>query len=336
MAGRSVDDKLMDALFICSEQPNEVLAAIAPDLNQRAAVSIEQKLNILGLQHELSNLFPCQDRLSESIDRRSFLLSHFQQPEVFLRLRPSYEMIVQEKLTKAGIDFKVMSSRVLAISPTSSIEKVVDLDREAVVQDLSSQGVGEYFMQVMEDTNTIASAWDACAASGGKSIMFKDLMPKISLTVSDVRESILINLRKRFDRAGIRADRVLLADLRSKQKLQSTKFPGKKFDLVIADVPCSGSGTWGRTPEQLSFFSCEKITEYAVLQRDILQNLVPYVQKGGFLLYITCSVYQDENEQQVTFLQNTGLQLITKKLIAGYQKKADSMFVAVLSRKQVD
>ena len=69
------------------------------------------------------------------------------------------------------------------------------------MQDFSSQGVGGLLLPVARGPLYV---WDCCAASGGKSIMLYDLDPAIRLTVSDIRESILINLRKRFNEAGIK------------------------------------------------------------------------------------------------------------------------------------
>jgi 16S rRNA (cytosine967-C5)-methyltransferase len=102
-------------------------------------------------------------------------------------------------------------------------------------------------------TDASLTLWDCCAASGGKSILAYDQFSSLKLTVSDVRASILSNLRKRFERAGIRHYASFVADI------TSPRFQlNKTFDIVLCDVPCSGSGTWSRTPEQLSFFARSK------------------------------------------------------------------------------
>ena len=75
------------------------------------------------------------------------------------------------------------------------IDDIVDLDREAVVQDLNSQRVGELLSGYPANPGGRIRVWDCCAASGGKSIMAKDILRNIDLTVSDVRESILVNLQ---------------------------------------------------------------------------------------------------------------------------------------------
>ena len=178
--------------------------------------------------------------------------------------------------------------------------------------------------------NDWIDVWDACAASGGKSIMAKDRLGKIRLTVSDVRESILHNLKKRFSEAGIGNFQTLVADLATADPLS----PGDLFDLVIADVPCSGSGTWGRTPEQLYFFREGKIMDYSQLQQRILYTVLPHVKPGGYLLYITCSVFRQENEEQVAFItKDQRFTLLRQECLKGYDKKADTMFAALLRKE---
>ncbi|MEJ0102220.1 MAG: hypothetical protein WDO19_06540 [Bacteroidota bacterium] len=87
----------------------------------------------------------------------------------------------------------------------------------------------------------------------------------------------------------------------------------------------------GRTPEQLYFFAETKIAEYNSLQKKITDNIVRCLQQGGYILYITCSVFKMENEEVVGFLQEKhGLQLLRMELLKGYGQKADTLFAALL------
>jgi 16S rRNA (cytosine967-C5)-methyltransferase len=144
--------------------------------------------------------------------------------------------------------------------------------------------------------------------------------------VSDLRESILANLKKRFHKAGIRNYQSFVADLSTNLKFQISN-----FDLIICDAPCTGSGTWSRTPEQLYYFKKEKIDHYSNLQKSILENVVPLIRKRGHLLYITCSVFKKENEDVVEYLQKEfNLKVEKMELLKGYDKKADTLFAALL------
>ena len=108
----------------------------------------------------------------------------------------------------------------------------------------------------------------------------------------------------------------------------------ESMDLIIADVPCSGSGTWARTPEQLHFFSKKKIEEYSTLQQKIVSNASEWLKENGYLLYITCSVFKKENEENVVFFQkNLNLQFIKSEYLKGYKMQADTLFAALFKKK---
>ncbi|MBC7946442.1 MAG: Fmu (Sun) domain-containing protein [Chitinophagaceae bacterium] len=325
------DERILLGLFLCSSQSQEILAFLRPEWNDRVTLAAGEKLDYLGLS--ASEIFPFADTLSEGVDSDAFRLSHLQQPDLFLRVRPGHEEKVAHKLNSAGIAFRMIRPDCLALPNGSSIDSVVELNREAVVQDLSSQQVLHSLKEPPVDATLIAdttlSVWDCCAASGGKSIMLFDIFRTLRLTVSDIRESILINLRKRFREAGIRSYTSFVADLTQ----PGHQLPKGKFNIVLADVPCSGSGTWARTPEQLYFYDEEKTKSYADLQEKITMNILDHVEPGGLLLYITCSVFKKENEDRVSSLQSqAGFELLSNGIIAGYDRKADTMYAALLRR----
>lgn len=253
---------------------------------------------------------------------------HLVRPDVYLRIRPGHKKTVLLKLENAGIAFRLIAPATIAVGATAPLDQVLELNREAVIQDASSQMVGE----LMEEMKTLLpekglKVWDCCAASGGKSILVKDVVGKMELTVSDVRESVLHNLRSRMKEAGIGGYKALVADLAN----PSTFIPLEKqsFDLIIADVPCSGSGTWARTPEQLATFQEADLGKYTTLQEKIVSRVLPYLKKRGTLLYITCSVFREENEDRVTFLQQEkGLKLVKATYLEGYAQKADTLYAA--------
>jgi 16S rRNA (cytosine967-C5)-methyltransferase len=137
-------------------------------------------------------------------------------------------------------------------------------------------------------------------------------------------------LAKRFELAGIKNYHSVVTDLSvssAPMELQS------QYDLLIADVPCSGSGTWSRTPEQLSFFNKSEIDRYAFLQKKIIENTVMNLKPGGSYVYITCSVFAKENEQNVAFMQEKfSLNLLKMEYLKGYEMQADTLFAALLKR----
>ena len=240
---------------------------------------------------------------------------------------------MQQKLDARKIPYRFLNENCIAFSNTTKLDAVIEADREAVVQDYSSQQVAAFLKPLQGDQQL--SVWDCCAASGGKSILAKDTLKDIQLTVSDIRKSILINLEKRFAAAGIKAYTAKVADLTS-PSLTSHLSPLTShpplFDLIICDAPCSGSGTWARTPEQLYYWKEESLDYYTTLQRKILSNVIPSVKPGGHLLYITCSVFKRENEAMVDEIKKRfNLKLLKMEVLKGYDKKADTLFAALLT-----
>jgi len=324
--GLPVKERILSGLFLCSGEPDEILQQLKPGWHEKVSLTANEKLSLVSCKDVTGNIFRSAGQLSDDIDKDAFIISHLAQPDVFLRLRPGKEEMVIEKLKNAGIKFEAVSNSCLALPQSSKIDSVIELNKEAVVQDYSSQRVGE-LMLLMIDGSPL-TVWDCCAASGGKSIMLHDLYPGIQLTVSDIRESILVNLKKRFREAGITKYKSIVTDL-----THPAVRPGSTFDLIIADIPCTGSGTWGRSPENLFYFEEKRIDEYVSLQKKILSTVIPRLRPGGYLLYITCSVFKKENEGAINFIQeNSGLRVIKMEVLKGYSKKADTMFAALLQQ----
>jgi 16S rRNA (cytosine967-C5)-methyltransferase len=218
-----------------------------------------------------------------------------------------------------------MSNTCLAFNNRTKLEEVLSINKEVVIQDYSSQQI-QYFIEIVKkNINDKIKLWDCCAASGGKTILAYDNLPKMDITVSDVRASIIANLRKRFDEAGIKNYKSFTADL---LKPLNTK---DKYNFIICDVPCSGSGTWARTPEQNYFFDKNNINNYQTLQKSISSHAIAHLSNEGYFLYITCSVLLKENEDIVMYIlqQYPHLTLIEKKYFLGYTQQADSMFGAL-------
>lgn len=321
-AERSVKERILLGLFLASAEPDGLLEAEKPEWNAGIGLSLKEKLALADVKFSVEKLFPAASQISSLVDQEKFAISHFIQPDLFLRLRPGKKEKVKTELANASMVFEEIGDTCLAMPNASKLDDIVTVNRDVVIQDYSSQRVTELLDNVPDFSPR--RVWDCCAASGGKSLLIYDRYPGIQLTVSDVRENILANLAKRFREAGIKQYDGFVADLSKPVKGDGS------YDLVMADVPCSGSGTWGRTPEQLLFFPEQKIAEYAMRQRQIISNTWQHVKPGGYFLYITCSVYKQENEEAVEFaLSKTKLELVGSSLFQGYEQRADTLFAAL-------
>jgi 16S rRNA (cytosine967-C5)-methyltransferase len=334
----TAEERLLKGLFLCANESNEILEAIKPEWNKKVHLHPLEKISTLNIlrknpreKYSLLSLFPWKDELSEGVDHVKLSQSFLVQPDLFLRLRPGYERVVKEKLQNAGIEFKELQYHCLALPNSSKVDTIIEPDKEAVIQDYSSQRIGEFLQLVKRKPESRPiKVWDCCAASGGKSILARDILGNIELTVSDVRERILINLKKRLKEAGILKYQSFVADLSP----NTSEVFNLKPDIIIADVPCTGSGTWARTPEQLAFFDWQAIERYCHLQRKIISNTIPLLSPGGYYLYITCSVFRKENEENTAFIKEQfRLEPVKTGILNGYDRKADSMFAALFRKR---
>lgn len=339
---QSIEERMLTAIFAGNHLPeaaayfkSRILSSdpAYSHLTRAGAFASESTREGSGDQKHLfpapQEIFPWMHQLSNGIDKEAFARSFLSQPDLFLRIRPGKENAVPGKLNAAGVDYRQCDDSCIALPNTTKVDAILELNKEVVIQDKSSQRTGA-FLKSRDGASSTTMVWDCCAASGGKAIMAYDLLPGIDLTVSDLRPSIINNLKERFQQAGIQNYRSFVADLTDSRSM----LPDNKYDLIIADVPCSGSGTWARTPEQLYFFKEEKINYYRQLQQKIVTRVIPSLKQGGALLYITCSVFAKENEEVVDFiLANYPLRVTQMELITGYQEKADTMFAAMFTSR---
>ncbi len=147
------------------------------------------------------------------------------------------------------------------------------------VQDLGSQLI----------LATVAPApgerWlDACAGAGGKTLQLARLLgPAGHVMAHDIRPAALAELHARAARASLR-------------NVKTTASPAGTFDGVLVDAPCSGTGTWRRSPHLKWCTSEADIAAAAQLQRELLSRFAAHVRPGGRLVYATCSLSRCENE----------------------------------------
>jgi len=321
-----LSERLAMAEFLCSEE-SDIVQHLLPNLYPAIRVPLDEKIMLLEAQSgfRLDDVFPLADRLSGGIDRRAFVRSLFVQPDLFIRLRPGKADTVVAALEAAGIPIHRLDEQTAALPNGTRLDQVPGIDGCYEVQDYSSQRVGHFFQALPGE-----HWWDACAGSGGKSLLMLDQTPGVKLLVSDVRDHILQNLDTRFRRAGFRDYQRLHIDLTAPV---APLLGDRMFDGIILDVPCSGSGTWGRTPEMITVTGAADIARFAALQRQVAAAVVPHLKPGKPLIYITCSVFAQENEQVVADLQDRfPLRVDRIALLAGYPDRADSLFVARLIR----
>ena len=136
---------------------------------------------------------------------------------------------------------------------------------------------------------------DICAGAGGKSLILADIMKNKGRILSlDINQKRLKQASLRFKRAGVHNVETRLVDIN-----WSTKGLEKKFDLVLIDAPCSGIGTWSRSPDSRFNFNKKKLVELINIQFELLLKGSTMVAPGGKLAYVTCSILPEEGVDQI-------------------------------------
>lgn len=322
----SITERLVFAEYLCSGE-SELVADLNPTLNNSINQPIEEKMTLLShsVGFQQADVFPLLELVSMAIDKELFINSLFLQPLLFIRVHPGEKNFVTDRLIQREVIYEEIGENCLALPNGTKLSQYRELEGKYQVQDLSSQRTAPYFK-----AKTGEQWWDACAASGGKSLLLLHHYHGIKLLVSDVRPSILRNLDERFEQAKIKGYRRKIIDL---TKDSSPVLGNEQFDGIIVDAPCTGSGTWGRTPEMMQPFTKERLDYFVRLQRVIVLEAIKHLKPGSPLIYITCSVYADENEHQLSFFEQEDLKVEAMGLIKGYENRADTMFVARLIKK---
>ncbi len=152
------------------------------------------------------------------------------------------------------------------------------------VQDIASQAVA-----LIAAPETGADWWDACAGAGGKALQLADLIGRSGkVFATDVREEALKECKKRSRADGISNVRIQLHNL-----AEDAPFT-KEFDGVLVDAPCSGWGTWSRSPDARWRSDPRDPAQKRNLQLRMLKNATACVKSGGLLVFAVCTFTKEE------------------------------------------
>lgn len=199
---------------------------------------------------------------------------------------------VEEYLIENSIDY-VISNEIVLQTKRSLISSVLFKEGLIVAQDKSSIMVG-----LISGAKASDRILDACSAPGSKSMHLASIINNNGEIISlDVHEHKLKLIEENANKLGVTCVKTKLEDA-TKVVFEDT------FDLVVADVPCSGLGVIRHKPDLKYQMSIDKIENIKTLQRSIIENVSKYVKKGGTLIYSTCTINKDENENLINEFLN--------------------------------
>lgn len=329
-----VEQQITIGYYFTHQFDNGLLETHAPFLLNSIGDDLQQKLKFVTRAFpafDASLIFSFTPYVSPEIDLKLFTTSHLQKPLFFIKIRKKEKQETINKLVEMKIPFRSFNEDILGFEQHIDLAEFFKLDEDIVIQDISSQ----HTMNLLHDHPIRGEAvWDACAGSGGKSILAHDRFRFSAHYASDIRPAILNELEKRMYRAKISLTDAFCVDLSNNLSIQvaQSHLPTTGVELIIADVPCSGSGTWGRSPEWLRSFDEDQIAVYQRKQVHIVKNLLPFIQSGGFLLYITCSVFSEENEAVLTCIQQShDIKILEQKYCIGFPHGGDQLFASLIT-----
>lgn len=162
------------------------------------------------------------------------------------------------------------------------------------------QDEGSQLLAALVEAKPGQSIMDYCSGSGGKTLAFAPAMEnRGQIYLHDIRSHALAECRKRLRRAGIQNAQVVMAEDPKLKKLK------KKMDWVLVDAPCSGTGTLRRSPDMKWKYSDEMLQRLTGQQRAIFERALSFVHPERYIVYGTCSMLQEENEDQVAHFLRT-------------------------------
>lgn len=164
------------------------------------------------------------------------------------------------------------------------------------------QDEGSQLAALMSEAAPGMQVADVCAGGGGKTLALAALMQgKGQIYAYDVDGRRLAPLKERTDRAGAHNVQIR-TPMRTRDALEDLR---DRMDVVFVDAPCTGSGTWRRNPDAKWRLRPNALAKRLEEQRAALAMAAPLVKPGGRLVYVTCSVLPEENEDQIaSFVQS--------------------------------
>ena len=228
----------------------------------------------------------CPKWLYEKINNPALVQSLNQPAPADLRVNMADRQMVKKRLQGEGLFFSMTpySPFGLRSEERVNLNNCMTYQEGLVeVQDEASQ-LAAFLCLVTPDEKVV----DYCAGAGGKSLAIAAYNHNEGVVYAhDANWNRMDAIKERAARLGIRNVKLL-------KNVEDTD-----YDCFILDAPCSGSGTWRRSPDAKFRLTPEKLMALNALQAEILETAYQHTKKGGRIIYMTCSILEDENENIV-------------------------------------
>ena len=180
-------------------------------------------------------------------------------------------------------------------NPESTIDTNEFKEGKFIIQDGSCSLCAEVLEPV---ENSIVL--DICAAPGSKSCNIQEITNNQSIIYcNDINENKIYRIKENVNKCGVENVQYMNFDATILQEDLINK-----FDRILVDAPCSATGVINKNPEIKLFRTKKDVEDLVGIQRRILENCEKYLKKGGILVYSTCSLLKEENEENVDYIEN--------------------------------
>lgn len=305
--------------------PYEQFAAIDVAAVLDRNENLEDPAIVLSMPDDLMNL------ATEGLGEKAVveLEAMLQEAELYIRINTSKtkKENLRKQLLKEGIETDLLEEvpNALLIRKRRHLMNLPQFTKGLFeIQDAGSQMIAPYL-----DVQAGMRVIDACAGAGGKTMHMADIMNNTGQIVAmDVAEIKLKNIRTRSDRSGfsnIKAS--LVTDARVEELYQWA-------DRLLLDVPCSGLGVLKRNPDTKWRLTAADMADITRTQQQILQQYHTMLKPGGKMVYATCSILPQENEQQVEqfMAKYPEYSLVKQQYVWPSEMGCDGFYMALLQK----
>lgn len=268
--------------------------------------------------------FPAKKSISKLINIKGLEESYAKSGKIWIKLEEEYKNLVIQELNENQIIFQDHNPHFLSVDLESKLTQLSSFAKGYFrIQDINSDAT----IDLIHSTS-LDKIWDVCAGAGGKSLSILDRFPNAYIYATDSR-NLSDEYYSRLAKKKAKPITYQVGDIN-----KSNFFKNQKFELVLIDAPCSGSGTWQNNPANVLFFDKKEIEHYTNKQTQILETAKNNVQDNGMILYITCSVYSDENEAIMDqFIANNKEFKIEKSAyFEGHRMGAETIFATLIKK----
>lgn len=228
----------------------------------------------------------CPKWLYEKINNQRLIQSLNGKAPADVRVNMENRDVVCNKLKQEGLFFSLMpySPYGLRSEERVNLKNCISYQEGLIeVQDEASQ-----LAAILSDVSPDEKVVDYCAGAGGKSL---------AIAAINRNEGVIYAHDVNWNRMDVIKDRAARLGIKNIKLIKTVE--NDDFDKFIVDAPCSGTGTWRRSPDAKFRLTKERLTELVKMQSEILETAYQHTKQGGYIVYITCSILAEENENQV-------------------------------------